>query len=56
MTERLLIADRTQHGQTEAEPVTIEATPEAIKLTLDDGQELMFDRRELDAAVHEEAA
>jgi hypothetical protein len=43
-------ADRPEHTP-EAEPVTVETDADVVRLTLDDGVTLDFDRRELAAAV-----
>ena len=52
MTERLLMADvRTPDGETEAEPVTVAISPEALELVLDDGTTLVFDRLDFLAAA-----
>lgn len=51
---RVLAADVTDAAGTEAEPVTVEHVPGpalGMRLTLDDGTEVLFDSRQLLAAI-----
>lgn len=48
-----LTATRVSHpdDEPEAEPVVVEATEDVVRLVLDDGETIDFDRRELIAAA-----
>jgi hypothetical protein len=47
----LLMVTRLEAGDEEAEPVLVERFGDTLVLTLDDGEELAFDARELGAAI-----
>jgi hypothetical protein len=53
-----LVATRASRREQipEAEPVVVETDPDVVRLELDDGECIHFDRRELLAALGSEAA
>lgn len=51
----LMVTRRSPSGDAEAEPVTVEVTSFSVRITLDDGEVVVFDRDELAAAVAGEA-
>jgi hypothetical protein len=53
---RLIMATRRTALDIEAEPVQVEVDAEALTLTLDDGDEIVFDVRELEQAIDGERA
>lgn len=53
MSEKFLMADRHREGEVEAEPVTIEQAGGAVVMHLDDGEDLLFDAKELQEALSE---
>lgn len=58
MTTTALVAtraDRPEHTP-EAEPVLVETTSDGVRVVLDDGITVEFDRAELAAAIRAEAA
>lgn len=57
MSETHLMATRAGRAEhtPEAEPVLVEATGDVVRLVLDDGEVIEFDRRELLAAAGTEA-
>ena len=48
------MSTRRDREHEEAEPVVVETNGRVVTLVLDDGQEIELDRRELEAAIHQE--